>query len=200
MQSLGKLAYISAAYYLLLLLLLPLVACSSHEDDNQSTRAHKAIKTNFHKLSPQMTSNIRVHGLLLWVSMGLLMPAGILSIRISVREPQGSIPAKMLAVLLATAGAVMSIKNFENSFNNNHQRIGLALYIAIWVQALMGFEASQDKREYIQQQGVTLGNNLETITPHQQNDIINNAQTNHNQKDLLPLPCAKRNALMNLFD
>lgn len=45
----------------------------------------------------------------------------------------------MLSVLLATAGAVMSIKNFENSFNNNHQRIGLALYIAIWVQAIMGF-------------------------------------------------------------
>ncbi|KAF9589356.1 hypothetical protein IFM89_022965 [Coptis chinensis] len=45
----------------------------------------------------------------------------------------------MLSVLLATAGAVMSIKNFENAFNNNHQRIGVGLYGIIWVQALIGF-------------------------------------------------------------
>ncbi|KAH7545142.1 hypothetical protein FEM48_Zijuj01G0061900 [Ziziphus jujuba var. spinosa] len=217
------------------------------------------IKGNFHKLSPQMTSNVRVHGLLLWVSMGLLMPAGILSIRMSVKEERGSIRARMLSVLVATAGAVLSIKNFENSFNNNHQRIGLALYIAIWIQAIMGFlrphkgkkERSvwyfvhwivgilislvgiiniytgleayhkrtlestrlwtiiftaqvsfitflylfQDKKEYIQEQGVILGN-LETITPDQEN--ISQIQ---NHKDLLPAaPCAKRNALRNLFD
>ncbi|CAK9133948.1 unnamed protein product [Ilex paraguariensis] len=46
---------------------------------------------------------------------------------------------KVLAVLLASIGAVLSIKSFENSFNNSHQRIGLALYGAIWVQALAGF-------------------------------------------------------------
>lgn len=46
---------------------------------------------------------------------------------------------QVLSVLIATAGAIMSIKNFENSFNNYHQRIGLALYGAIWVQALIGF-------------------------------------------------------------
>ncbi|KAK9284826.1 hypothetical protein L1049_024003 [Liquidambar formosana] len=45
---------------------------------------------------------------------------------------------QMLSVLLVTAGAVMSIKNFENSFNNNHQRIGVALYGAVWLQALIG--------------------------------------------------------------
>jgi hypothetical protein len=44
-----------------------------------------------------------------------------------------------LMVLLATAGAVMSIKNFNNSFNNYHQRIGVALYAIIWLQALVGF-------------------------------------------------------------
>ncbi|KAG4964440.1 hypothetical protein JHK82_038662 [Glycine max] len=31
---------------------------------------------------------------------------------------------KKLAVLLATAGAIMSIKSFNNSFSNNHQRLG----------------------------------------------------------------------------
>ncbi|CAI9754935.1 unnamed protein product [Fraxinus pennsylvanica] len=43
-----------------------------------------------------------------------------------------------LSVLLATAGAVLSIRYFDNSFNNYHQRIGLALYGVIWFQALIG--------------------------------------------------------------
>ncbi|KAF5944470.1 hypothetical protein HYC85_018547 [Camellia sinensis] len=46
---------------------------------------------------------------------------------------------RTLSVLLATAGAVLSIRSFENAFNNHHQRIGLALYGAIWLQALIGF-------------------------------------------------------------
>jgi hypothetical protein len=33
----------------------------------------------------------------------------------------------------------MSIKKFENSFDNSHQRLGLALYVIIWVQVLIGF-------------------------------------------------------------
>lgn len=33
----------------------------------------------------------------------------------------------------------MSIKNFNNSFNNYHQRIGVGLYGIIWLQALVGF-------------------------------------------------------------
>ncbi|EEF35734.1 conserved hypothetical protein [Ricinus communis] len=45
----------------------------------------------------------------------------------------------MLSVLLATAGAVMSIKNFNNAFDNHHQRIGAALYGIIWLQAIIGF-------------------------------------------------------------
>jgi hypothetical protein len=44
----------------------------------------------------------------------------------------------MVAVLLATAGAIMSIKNFNNLFNNNHQRLGVALYGVIWLQVLVG--------------------------------------------------------------
>lgn len=45
----------------------------------------------------------------------------------------------MLSVVLATVGAIMSIRNFENSFNNNHQRLGLALYGALWLQVSIGF-------------------------------------------------------------
>ncbi|PON32654.1 Cytochrome b561 and DOMON domain-containing protein [Parasponia andersonii] len=229
------------------------------------------MKNNSHELSPQMISHITVHGLLLWISMGFLMPAGILFIRMSGREEGGSTKAKvffylhMLSILLATAGAVMSLRNFENSFNNNHQRIGLVLYSAIWIQAMIGFfrphrgkkgrkvwylvhwilgtltslvgiiniytglvayhkktlkstrlwtilftaEVSfiaffylfQDKKEYMEKQGVILGNLEAAISPHdQESDSTNNQIQRHNQKELVPEPCAKRNALRNLFD
>ncbi|KAJ0016872.1 hypothetical protein Pint_09989 [Pistacia integerrima] len=131
-------------------ILLPFVGCSSHEEFSQSSRNHKISKEeNIHKLSPQMASNITVHGLLLWTSIGFLMPVGILTIRMSSKKEIGSREAKVffylhiilqiLSVVLVTIGAVMSIKNFENSFDNNHQKLGLALYGAMWVQALIGF-------------------------------------------------------------
>lgn len=59
----------------------------------------------------------------------------IITIIITIYVPKRQI----LAVLLATVGAVMSIKNFENSFSNHHQRLGLALYAAIWMQTFIGF-------------------------------------------------------------
>ncbi|KAK2984933.1 hypothetical protein RJ640_017741 [Escallonia rubra] len=34
----------------------------------------------------------------------------------------------ILSVILSTAAAIMSIKNFENSFKNYHQRMGIVLY------------------------------------------------------------------------
>ncbi|KAF7145168.1 hypothetical protein RHSIM_Rhsim04G0082400 [Rhododendron simsii] len=43
-----------------------------------------------------------------------------------------------LSVLLATAGAIISAIYFDNTFNNTHQRMGLALYGAIWLQACIG--------------------------------------------------------------
>ncbi|KAG6661690.1 hypothetical protein CIPAW_03G192200 [Carya illinoinensis] len=79
--------------------------------------------------------------------MGFLMPVGILIIRMSNREESGRrlrilfyvhAILQILVVLLATAGAVLSIKNFNNSFNNYHQRIGVALYGIIWLQPLVG--------------------------------------------------------------
>ncbi|KAK1401836.1 hypothetical protein POM88_001441 [Heracleum sosnowskyi] len=45
----------------------------------------------------------------------------------------------ILSVLLVTTGAVLSIRKFENTFNNTHQKMGLALYGVIWLQALTGF-------------------------------------------------------------
>lgn len=45
---------------------------------------------------------------------------------------------QILAVILATIGAIMSLRTLENSFDNNHQRLGLALYAAMWLQFLTG--------------------------------------------------------------
>ncbi|KAK8491265.1 hypothetical protein V6N11_051277 [Hibiscus sabdariffa] len=56
----------------------------------------------------------------------------------SVADKKGNIHKQTLSLLLATVGAVMSVKNFNNSFNNHHQRLGLALYGIIWLQALTG--------------------------------------------------------------
>ncbi|KAM2582600.1 hypothetical protein TB1_004718 [Malus domestica] len=147
MQTSLKLASFTISTYYLLLL-LPFVSCSLHADVNQHS-SHENIKENIHKMSPRMTFNVTVHGLLSWFSMGFLMPLGILVIRMSAREERGATRAKVLfylhivlqvlSVLLATAGAAMSLRNFENSFNNNHQRLGLALYAAIWIQTLIGF-------------------------------------------------------------
>ncbi|XP_050147548.1 uncharacterized protein LOC126622911 [Malus sylvestris] len=272
MQTSLKLASFAITTYYLLLL-LPLVGCSFHEDVNQHS-SHNNIKENIHKLSPRMTSNVTVHGLLAWFSIGFLMPLGILVIRMSVREERGTTRAKvlfylhvilqMLSVLVATAGAVMSLRNFENSFNNHHQRLGLALYGSIWIQTLIGFfrphrgkkewsfwylahwmlgtmislfgiiniytglEAYhkrtqrssglwtilftaqvsfiaacylfQDKRDYIQKQGV-ISNLEQPITIRQQDEETAQRQQQI-QRDLLPdqQPCGKVNALKNLFD
>ncbi|XP_052183237.1 cytochrome b561 domain-containing protein At4g18260-like [Diospyros lotus] len=141
MQVIKLLVCISSAN--LILLVLPMsVGCSSPEHFNKASNGNN-IKHSSHKIS-----DITVHGLLLWASMGFLMPLGILAIRLSNRLECGRwfkllfyfhAALQTVAVLLATAGAVLSLRSFENSFNNQHQRIGLALYAAICVQAFLGF-------------------------------------------------------------
>lgn len=129
----------------------PFAPCSTssiQEPEAYKAFDHKLKEDNGNQLSPRMTFEVTVHGILLWVSLGFLMPIGTLIIRLSNREERGAklrlyfyfhLIIQMLSVMLATTGAIMSIKTFENSFNNNHQRIGLALYGAIWVQAILGF-------------------------------------------------------------
>ncbi|XP_038681574.1 cytochrome b561 domain-containing protein At2g30890-like [Tripterygium wilfordii] len=144
MQVLLKL--ISFAIHASLITLVSPSVDSSQE--NSKTISNNTSNSSIHKLSPKLLFEITVHGFLLWASVGFLMPVGILIIRMSNREECGRrlkilfylhTISQMLSVLLATAGAVMSIKNFNNSFNNNHQRIGVALYGIMWFQALMGF-------------------------------------------------------------
>ncbi|GAY35120.1 hypothetical protein CUMW_014410 [Citrus unshiu] len=253
---------------------LPFVGCLSNDEFSKS-RNHKSIQENLYKMGPQTASHIAVHGLLLWASMGFLTPVGILTIRMS-NKVDSVIKARvffylhiilqMLSVVLATVGAIMSIRNFENSFNNNHQRLGLALYGALWLQVSIGFFKPprgnkrrsmwyvvhwllgtaislvgiiniytglkayhnktsrsttlwtilftaqisliaffylfQDKWHYLQKQGVILGHDhgqpavdSGTTLPHV------NLTDRERGKVMLPgEPCAKRNALRNLFD
>ncbi|KAL3502935.1 hypothetical protein ACH5RR_037384 [Cinchona calisaya] len=99
-------------------------------------------------MTPKLSSEIAIHGFLFWASMGFLVPVGVLIMRESNREKCGrrlkilfyihGLLQQILPVLLLTAGALISFKNFENSFNNGHQRLGLALYGLLWLQLLIG--------------------------------------------------------------
>ncbi|KAJ6920391.1 cytochrome b561 domain-containing protein [Populus alba x Populus x berolinensis] len=146
MQLLQKLvSFTTCAYLVILLLLLPFVNSTQEQLKTTGTRTNN--EKIMDKLSPKLLFEITLHAFLLWASMGFLMPVGILAIRMSHREACGrrlkilfyvhSI-SQMLSVLLSTAGAVMSIKNFNNSFDNHHQRIGVGLYGIVWLQALTG--------------------------------------------------------------
>ncbi|KAJ0053470.1 hypothetical protein Pint_01396 [Pistacia integerrima] len=162
---------------IIIILVLPSVS-SSLEQANTTANSTTINNGYINQLSPKLMFEITVHGFLLWASTGLLMPVGILIIRMSNRiecgrrlriifyahavsqaslcfsfspvfqQPGSRIINKSffeylllqtLAVLLATAGAVLSFRNFSNSFSNHHQKIGVVLYGIVWLQALIGF-------------------------------------------------------------
>ncbi|KAK1393391.1 Cytochrome b561 domain-containing protein [Heracleum sosnowskyi] len=145
MAQVQKVMLLFALITTVVLTLTPFTKASDQEYVQSDTR-NNHVKTN--KLSPQTLYNITVHGFLLWASMGFLMPVGILVIRMSNTEQSGRrlkimfymhAILQILSVLLVTVGAVLSMRKFENAFNNNHQRLGLALYGVVWLQALIGF-------------------------------------------------------------
>ncbi|CAI9089015.1 OLC1v1023501C2 [Oldenlandia corymbosa var. corymbosa] len=98
-------------------------------------------------LSPKVISEVVVHAVIFWISMGFLMPLGILIMRKANYEQN---PSRMrimfyihaalqsLAVLLLTIGAILAYKDFPNAFNNDHQRLGVALYGLVWAQFFLG--------------------------------------------------------------
>ncbi|KAL1289739.1 hypothetical protein HN51_058130 [Arachis hypogaea] len=133
----------------LVLILFTTLVSSSQEQNNKELIATHVLSTkdNRIEMNPRLVFEITVHGFLLWASMGFLMPFGILAIRQGNREQNPKrlriifylhVILEMLAILVATAGAIMSIKNFNNLFNNNHQRLGVALYAVIWLQLVLG--------------------------------------------------------------
>uniref|UniRef100_A0A0A9B2B7 Cytochrome b561 domain-containing protein n=1 Tax=Arundo donax TaxID=35708 RepID=A0A0A9B2B7_ARUDO len=128
----------------ILLLLTPTRGDSgSSENSEQSYKIAHPLE-----LTPKLSLQLKLHAFLLWSSVGFLMPIGVLLIRISSTVKSAKsirilfychVASQIVAVVLVTAGAVLSISNFENAFNNTHQRIGLALYGFIWLQPLIGF-------------------------------------------------------------
>ncbi|KAF3443569.1 hypothetical protein FNV43_RR13256 [Rhamnella rubrinervis] len=138
-----------------LLLVFPLVGSS--QEDIKSSGSQTSSKDSIHNLSNKLSFEITLHGFLSWASMGFFMPVGILTIRMSNREDCGrrlkilfyvhAISQANTLCTFATAGAVISFRNFNNTFNNNHQRIGITLYGLIWLQALIGFLRPQGQKE-----------------------------------------------------
>ncbi|PUZ64765.1 hypothetical protein GQ55_3G169500 [Panicum hallii var. hallii] len=131
---------LASACCVILLLLTPTQGYSNSE---QSYKIAQPLE-----LTPKLSLQLKLHAFLLWSSVGFLMPIGVLLIRASSNVKSAKsvkllfychIGSQIVAVVLATAGAVLSISNFENAFNNTHQRIGLALYGFIWLQPLIGF-------------------------------------------------------------
>ncbi|XP_038987526.1 cytochrome b561 domain-containing protein At2g30890-like [Phoenix dactylifera] len=146
MLALERGVFLGLASLLILILLTPLV--NSSRDPHKPSQSHKTRQQNQLKLTPELSFQITLHAFLLWASIGFLMPIGIIIIRISNRVECGKklkvlfyshVIVQMIATLLATAGAVLAIMNFENSFSNTHQRTGLALHALIWIQPLIGF-------------------------------------------------------------
>uniref|UniRef100_A0A0E0D6C4 Cytochrome b561 domain-containing protein n=1 Tax=Oryza meridionalis TaxID=40149 RepID=A0A0E0D6C4_9ORYZ len=134
----------------ILSLLTPIQCVSSNPDSlNQSYKAVQPLEVIASSpLTPKLSLQLKLHAFLLWSSVGFLMPIGVLLIRVTnnVKSTRSirilfycHVASQIVAVILATAGAVLSISNFENAFNNTHQRIGLALYGFIWLQPLIGF-------------------------------------------------------------
>ncbi|CAN6331992.1 unnamed protein product [Urochloa humidicola] len=129
-----------ASCCVILLLLTPA------QGDSNSEQSYKVAQPL--ELTPKLSLQLKLHAFLLWCSVGFLMPIGVLLIRVSSNVKSAKtvkllfychVGSRIVAVVLATAGAVLSISNFENAFNNTHQRIGLALYGFIWLQPLIGF-------------------------------------------------------------
>ncbi|XP_010918848.1 cytochrome b561 domain-containing protein At2g30890 [Elaeis guineensis] len=146
MLALERGLFMRLASFLILILLAPLVDSSRHL--HKPIQSHKTRQHEPLKLTPKLSLQIKLHAFLLWASIGFLMPVGIIIIRMSNRVKCGKrlnvlfyshVIVQMTAVLLATAGAVLSIVNFENFFNNTHQRAGLVVYVLIWIQPLIGF-------------------------------------------------------------
>ncbi|KAI3466816.1 hypothetical protein Pfo_023479 [Paulownia fortunei] len=131
-----------------LLFLVHVAECSSYEQNKAESHRNSSTDKQ-HENSPKAI-DIEAHGILLWASMGFLMPVGILTMRMS-SSTNDCHPSRhkilfyvhavlqVLSVLLVTVGGVLSIRKFENAFDNSHQRIGLALYAASYLQVLIGF-------------------------------------------------------------
>lgn len=94
---------------------------------------------------------IKVHGWLMWLGMGLLMPVAITLVRFTrAAREKGDLKTvrtlvythmaiQCVAVVCVIVAAVVGIKKFDNTFDYTHERLGLALWILVWLAPLVGF-------------------------------------------------------------
>ncbi|KAK4369092.1 hypothetical protein RND71_012884 [Anisodus tanguticus] len=54
------------------------------------------------------------------------------------REQKNEFSILVPSTLLVAVATIMSVINFENFFDNTHQRLGLALYVAVWLPLIAG--------------------------------------------------------------
>ena len=104
-------------YIKILIILLLYIYIYIYISSSKSCDEHNSYKL---QLSPQMISHITVHGILLWVSMGFLMPIGILIIRLSGREQSESTRAKVFFYLhvILQASTFLLVNICSCSVNN----------------------------------------------------------------------------------
>lgn len=87
----------------------------------------------------------------MWLGMGLLMPIAIVLVRFAqAARERGDLKTvrtlvythiviQVIAVLAVICAAVVGIAKFDNSFVYTHERLGLALWILVWLAPLVGF-------------------------------------------------------------
>ncbi|XP_051136227.1 cytochrome b561 domain-containing protein At2g30890-like [Andrographis paniculata] len=143
---------ICSHFYLMALLFLVInfpELCSSHQHNYEMNKRYPNSSINVHHGSYKKEVEIEVHGILFWASMGFLMPVGILTARVLSLTDRGHprhkilfyvhVALQVVSVVVVTVGAILSMRQFENEFRNIHQRTGLGLYAAIYLQLLIGF-------------------------------------------------------------
>ncbi|KAM0858444.1 hypothetical protein ACQ4PT_047831 [Festuca glaucescens] len=130
--------------------ILSLLTVPSNGSSNSTEDLNQSRNKTGHplQLTPKAAFQLKLHALFHWSSFGFLMPVGILLVRMSSKSKSGRcvrvlfychVISQIAAVLLATSGAALSLMHFENSFSNTHQRVGLALYVFMCLQPIIGF-------------------------------------------------------------
>jgi len=93
---------------------------------------------------------IKIHAWLMWIGMGFLMPLAIILVRFSKRaRERGDLETvrklvyahefiQICAVCAVIASASVAFTKFDNKFAHTHERLGLSLWICVWIAPLLG--------------------------------------------------------------
>ncbi|MBA0574990.1 hypothetical protein Golob_024576, partial [Gossypium lobatum] len=82
-----QLVFLTMSIALIVILVLPFVS-SSQQHVESINGSNTNDKDNITKVSHKLMFEIILHGIILWASMGFLVPVGILAIRMSNKEEE----------------------------------------------------------------------------------------------------------------